>query len=54
VVTFRSWFAFVLLIARAVWFHCRVLQDEKRLEARFGGEYEAYRQQVKRWIPGVF
>ena len=27
-ITFWSWFALILLAARAVWFHCRVLQDE--------------------------
>jgi protein-S-isoprenylcysteine O-methyltransferase Ste14 len=53
-VTFWSWFALVLLGARAVWFHCRVLHDERRLEARFGAEYVAYQRQVSRWIPGIF
>jgi protein-S-isoprenylcysteine O-methyltransferase Ste14 len=48
-----SWFALLLLIVRAVWFHGRVLQDEKRLAARFGGDYASYCQRVKRWIPGV-
>jgi protein-S-isoprenylcysteine O-methyltransferase Ste14 len=52
-ITFWSWFALVLLVIRAVWFHGRVLQDEQRLQARFGGEYDAYRRRVKRWIPGV-
>jgi protein-S-isoprenylcysteine O-methyltransferase Ste14 len=51
--TFWSWLALILFVARAVWFHGRVLQDEKRLEARFGGDYAAYRQRVKRWIPGL-
>ena len=52
-ITFWSSFALILLVARAVWFHGRVLRDEKRLEARFGGDYAAYRQRVKRWIPGL-
>ena len=52
-ITFWSWFALILLVARAVWFHGRVLRDEKRLEVRFGGDYAAYRQRVKRWIPGL-
>jgi protein-S-isoprenylcysteine O-methyltransferase Ste14 len=52
-VTFWSWFALVLLAARAVWFHRRVLHDEQRLEARFGAEYVTYKRQVKRWIPGI-
>jgi len=52
-VTFWSWFALVLLAARAIWFHRRVLHDEERLEARFGAEYVAYKKHVKRWIPGI-
>jgi protein-S-isoprenylcysteine O-methyltransferase Ste14 len=52
-IAFWSWFALILLVARAVWFHSRVLRDEKRLEARFGSDYAAYRQRVKRWIPGL-
>ena len=53
VLTFQSWFALILLIARAIWFHLRVLQDEARLEKEFGVEYSAYRARVKRWIPLV-
>jgi protein-S-isoprenylcysteine O-methyltransferase Ste14 len=53
-VTFWSCFALVLLDARAIWFHRRVLGDEQRLEAPFGADYVAYRRQVKRWIPGIF
>jgi protein-S-isoprenylcysteine O-methyltransferase Ste14 len=53
-VTFWSWFALLLLAARAVWFHRRVLRDEKRLEARFGAAYIAYCRRVSRWIPGMF
>ena len=52
-VTLWSWFALVLLVARAVRFHRRVLHDEQRLEARFGAEYVAYKKHVKRWIPGI-
>ncbi len=51
--TFWSWFALILLIARAAWFHRRVLRDEQRLEARFGIDYAAYRSKVSRWIPGI-
>lgn len=53
VVTFQSWFALILLVARAIWFHRRVLQDEARLEKAFVAEYAAYRARVKRWIPFV-
>jgi protein-S-isoprenylcysteine O-methyltransferase Ste14 len=50
-VTFWSVFALLLLVARAAWFHRRVLEDEARLEALFGAQYNAYRARVKRWIP---
>ena len=53
VLTFWSWFALVLLVARAIWFHRRVLHDEARLEKIFGEEYSTYRARVKRWIPFV-
>ena len=53
VLTFWSWFALILLIARAAWFQRRVLQDERRLERTFGAEYSLYRTQVKRWVPFV-
>src|SRR5215510_1657051 len=53
-VTFWSWIALIVLAARALWFHRRVLHDEERLERIFGAEYAAYRARVKRWIPGVW
>jgi protein-S-isoprenylcysteine O-methyltransferase Ste14 len=52
-VTFWSWLALVILVARAIWFQRRVRQDEARLEKLFGADYRAYRGRVKRWIPGV-
>jgi protein-S-isoprenylcysteine O-methyltransferase Ste14 len=52
-ITFWSWFALILLAARAVWFHLRVLQDESRLREIFGADYDDYRARVKRWIPYV-
>ena len=51
--TFQSLFAAVIPLARAVWFHFRVLGDEKNLAARFGEPYLAYKQKVKRWIPSL-
>jgi protein-S-isoprenylcysteine O-methyltransferase Ste14 len=51
--TLWSWFALIVLAARACWFHRRVLRDEERLEKIFGAEYAAYRARVKRWIPGI-
>jgi len=52
-VTFWSWFALILFAARALWFHARVLRDERQLRARFGSDYAAYCAQVPRWIPGL-
>ena len=51
--TFWSWFALIVLVGRAYWFHRRVLGDEEQLEQIFGTEYAAYRARVKRWIPGI-
>jgi protein-S-isoprenylcysteine O-methyltransferase Ste14 len=53
-VTFWSWLALILLVARATWFQYRVLGDEARLAAKFGADYTTYRAQVKRWVPGLF
>jgi protein-S-isoprenylcysteine O-methyltransferase Ste14 len=53
-ITFWSWFALIVLAARAVWFDRRVRLDEARLEGIFGAEYLAYRARVKRWIPGLW
>ena len=49
--TLWSWFALILLIGRAAWFHHRVLGDKARLEKIFGAEYATYRMRVRRWIP---
>jgi len=51
---FQSWFAAALAAARTVWFHFRVLKDERGLEARFGEPYLEYKRRVKRWIFGLF
>lgn len=53
-VVFQSWFAAALALARTVWFHLRVLKDERGLSERFGEPYVAYARRVNRWIPGVF
>jgi protein-S-isoprenylcysteine O-methyltransferase Ste14 len=52
-VTFRSLPAVALLAFHMVWFHCRVLEDERHLEEIFGAEYAGYKARVKRWIPGL-
>jgi len=49
-VTFRSWFALVLLAALALWFDHRVRDDEARMRERFGAEYEAYAGRTRRWV----
>lgn len=46
--------AWLVLLLHAVWFDLRVRQDEAGLLALFGEPYRAYRQRVKRWIPGVY
>jgi protein-S-isoprenylcysteine O-methyltransferase Ste14 len=52
--TLRSWFAGALTVAVAIWFHFRVLGDEKKLAVELGGPYVDYTKGVKRWIPGLF
>jgi protein-S-isoprenylcysteine O-methyltransferase Ste14 len=52
-ITFSSLAAALLLLVHVVWFQRRVLDDEARLEARFGAPYLAYKARVKRWIPGL-
>lgn len=52
--TFQSWFAAAIAIARSVWFHLRVLKDERGLAHRFGEPYVSYTRRVKRWVPGLF
>ena len=48
---FMSWFGALIAVARTVWFHFRVLRDERGLAERFGEPYLAYSQRVRRWIP---
>ena len=48
---FQSWFAAVIALVRSVWFHFRVLRDERGLSERFGASYASYKERVKRWIP---
>jgi protein-S-isoprenylcysteine O-methyltransferase Ste14 len=53
-VLFQSWLGALIAIARAIWFHRRVLGDEKGLAERFGDPYIAYTRAVKRWVPLLF
>jgi hypothetical protein len=52
--TFQSLCAAAIAIARTVWFHYRVLRDERGLSERFGEPYVEYKLRVKRWLPGLF
>ncbi len=50
----RSLLGALLTVGVAIWFHARVLRDERRLAAQFGETYREYARRVKRWIPGLF
>ena len=52
--TLQSWFAALITIAVSIWFHIRVLGDEKKLASTLGNSYFDYVHTVKRWIPGLF
>lgn len=52
--TFESWLAALITISVAVWFHTRVIGDEKKLIDVLGSPYANYLADVKRWIPGIF
>jgi protein-S-isoprenylcysteine O-methyltransferase Ste14 len=52
--TLKSWLAAMITIGTAIWFHLRVIGDEKKLVPRLGQPYVNYLATVKRWIPGVF
>ena len=53
-VALKSGLAAIILIVTAVLLHFRVLRDEQRLTELFGQPYVAYKDRVKRWIPGFF
>jgi protein-S-isoprenylcysteine O-methyltransferase Ste14 len=52
--TLGSWFAAIITVTVSLWFHFRVLDDEKKLAVELGPAYVAYLKAVKRWIPGLF
>jgi len=52
--TLSSWFAALITIAVASWFHIRVVGDERKLITRLGQPYISYLKTVKRWIPHLF
>jgi len=53
-ILFSSAFGALVAAMRAIWFHFRVLRDERGLIGRFGEPYVTYMRRVKRWIPGLF
>ena len=52
--TLRSWLAALITVAVAIWFHFRVVADERNLSVTLGPAYIAYTKSVKRWLPGLF
>ena len=52
--TLKSYFAALITVATAIWFHFRVLGDEVKLAERLGEPYTDYTARVKRWLPGLF
>ena len=52
--TLKSWLGAMITVGVAIWFHRRVLGDEKELIQTLGQPYVEYTQSVKRWIPGLF
>jgi len=52
--TLKSWLAALITIATAIWFHSRVVGDEKKLIQTLGQPYVNYLASVQRWVPGLF
>jgi len=52
--TLKSWLAALITMMTAIWFHMRVVGDEKKLIQTLGQPYVNYLASVKRWIPGLF
>ena len=52
--TLKSVLAGIITFAVALWFHIRVLGDEKKLIQVLGAPYEDYLARVNRWIPRLF
>lgn len=52
--TLKSWLAALITVGVAIWFHRRVLEDERTLRENLGQPYDDYLNSVKRWIPGLF
>ncbi|MBM2805444.1 MAG: isoprenylcysteine carboxyl methyltransferase [Deltaproteobacteria bacterium] len=52
--TLKSWLAAIITMMTTIWFHTRVVGDEKKLIQTLGQPYVNYLASVKRWIPGLF
>ncbi|MFQ5849921.1 MAG: methyltransferase family protein [Candidatus Binatia bacterium] len=52
--TLKSLLGGLITLASIIWFHFRVLRDERQLAERLGQPYLDYMTRVKRWIPGLF
>lgn len=52
--TLKSPLAALITLGTAIWFHFRVLGDERKLVQLLGEPYVAYSGRVRRWIPGLF
>lgn len=46
--------AWLVFVAHLFWFDRRVRSDESHMHALFGSDYDAYRNRVKRWVPGIY
>lgn len=49
----KSPLAALIAVGTAIWFHFRVLGDERKLVQLLGKPYVAYTRRVRRWIPGI-
>lgn len=52
-VLLKSYIGALLLVAHIPWFQRRVGEDEERLRAIFGDDFDVYTRRVKRWLPGI-
>ncbi len=52
--TLQSLLGALITVGTAIWFHLRVLENERQLAGLFGDTYLNYLGRTKRWIPGVF
>jgi protein-S-isoprenylcysteine O-methyltransferase Ste14 len=52
--TLKSWLAALITLGMMIWFHARVVGDEKKMIECLGEPYVDYVSKVKRWIPGLF